>query len=328
MLTVLGSIHAAEAFTVPISDEFVNGLVEAGFGSPPTTYYLIVDSGLGNTFVGVGKSYVNTSTTSVTGRDISFSSNETTLTFSGPEYKDVLTLGIYTVEPLFCVINKISGAINGANGILGLGPTGLTEGTVVEDDTAVIPTVTDDYYAEGSIATNSIIINNTTLTFGSSDSPNAIFTPITKSSPASNYWGIDAGFQYGDTVLLNPTAGIIDHSSALILLATDAYYAFGNATGSTLDQKAGIFQNTNCPNLQPLTLNIAGVSISNPVDNYRWPQQANTVIGGDSDACYLAVGEIGNFTGFDFVLGWNTLKNYNVILDTANQRVGIAPYTE
>ncbi|KAF8979277.1 hypothetical protein BGZ46_005628 [Entomortierella lignicola] len=327
MLTVLGSIHATD-FTVPISDRFVNGIVEAGFGSPPTTYNLMVDSGLGNTFVGAEKSYVNTSITSVTGRVISFSSNETTLTFSGPEYKDVLTLGSFTVNPLFCVVSNINELTDVADGILGLGPTGLTEGTVVGDSKATIPTVTDDFNTEGSIATNSIIINNTTLTFGSSNSANAIFTPITKLSPASNYWGDRCRIQYSDTVLLNLTAGIIDHGSARILLATDAYYTFGNATGSTPDQQVGILRNTNCPNLQPLTLNIAGMSISIPVDNYRWPQQANTEIGGDSDACYLAVGDIGKSSGFDFILGWNTLKNYNVILDTANQRVGIAPYTK
>lgn len=34
--------------------------------------------------------------------------------------------------------------------------------------------------------------------------------PITSTSPARNYWGIDASLAYGDTTLLSTTAGIVD----------------------------------------------------------------------------------------------------------------------
>ena len=37
-----------------------------------------------------------------------------------------------------------------------------------------------------------------------------ILRPITSTSPANNYWGIDASIAYGDTTILSLTAGIVD----------------------------------------------------------------------------------------------------------------------
>ena len=37
-----------------------------------------------------------------------------------------------------------------------------------------------------------------------------ILRPITSTSPASSYWGIDASIAYGDTSILSLTAGIVD----------------------------------------------------------------------------------------------------------------------
>ena len=35
-------------------------------------------------------------------------------------------------------------------------------------------------------------------------------SPITTTSPASDYWGIDQSVQYGTTTILDTTAGIVD----------------------------------------------------------------------------------------------------------------------
>lgn len=47
-------------------------------------------------------------------------------------------------------------------------------------------------------------------------------SPITSTSPASNYVGIDQSVMYGDTEILQTTAGIVDTGTTLLLLASGA----------------------------------------------------------------------------------------------------------
>lgn len=63
------------------------------------------------------------------------------------------------------------------------------------------------------------------------------YVPITKTSPASNYWGIDQSLTYGnDTPLLDMSSGIVDTGTTLLLIATDAFQAYQEATGAVLDK--------------------------------------------------------------------------------------------
>jgi len=81
---------------------------------------------------------------------------------------------------------------------------------------------------------------NGELSFGEVDTSKTTgdvsFVPITSTSPASSYWGIDQTLSYGqDNELLN-SSGIVDTGTTLLLLATDAFQAYQNAVGATLDQ--------------------------------------------------------------------------------------------
>lgn len=82
-------------------------------------------------------------------------------------------------------------------------------------------------------------------------------SPITSTSPASGYVGIDQSVKYGDTEILRTTAGIIDTGTTLLLLASgahrncivsfnfrvnlhpfaDAFSAYQTMTGATMDAK-------------------------------------------------------------------------------------------
>ena len=62
------------------------------------------------------------------------------------------------------------------------------------------------------------------------------FVPITSTSPANAYWGIDQSISYGDETILDTTAGIVDTGTTLLLLATDAFQAYQKATGGVLDK--------------------------------------------------------------------------------------------
>lgn len=51
--------------------------------------------------------------------------------------------------------------------------------------------------------------------------------PITSTTPANNYVGIDQSITYGDgdSIVLSSTAGIVDTGTTLILLATGMMYS-------------------------------------------------------------------------------------------------------
>jgi hypothetical protein len=85
------------------------------------------------------------------------------------------------------------------------------------------------------------------------------FVPITSTSPASNYWGIDQDLTYGNnTSLLTGSAGIVDTGTTLLMIATDAFQAYQKATGATMDQSTGLLKLTEqqLDNLQSLFFNI------------------------------------------------------------------------
>ena len=85
------------------------------------------------------------------------------------------------------------------------------------------------------------------------------FVPITSTSPASQYWGIDQDVTYGtDTSLLSGSAGIVDTGTTLLMIATDAFQAYQKATGATMDQTTGLLKisQSQFDNLQSLFFSI------------------------------------------------------------------------
>ena len=89
-----------------------------------------------------------------------------------------------------------------------------------------------------------------------------IRSPITSTSPASKYWGIDQSIRYGSQTILPTTAGIVDTGTTLILLATDAYKAYVSATGATPDSSTGLLtiSNSQYSQLESLFFEAGGVS--------------------------------------------------------------------
>ena len=93
---------------------------------------------------------------------------------------------------------------------------------------------------------------------------------ITGTSPASSYVGIDQSIRYADnTTILAKTAGIVDTGTTLVLLATDAFDSYKNATGAVTDETTGLLKITKeqYNSLKSLFFTINGVSI--PVSSTR-----------------------------------------------------------
>jgi hypothetical protein len=89
------------------------------------------------------------------------------------------------------------------------------------------------------------------------------YVPITSTSPASRYWGIDQSVTYGEnrTIILNTTSGIVDTGTTALLMATEAFNAYKQATGAIIDDYTGMLAITSeqYANLQSLYFNIGGV---------------------------------------------------------------------
>ncbi|KAG1763714.1 acid protease [Suillus occidentalis] len=318
-----------------ISSAVVSYTAQVGVGSPATQYTLLIDTGSSNTWVGAKTPYVPTSTSEDTDGvvHVSYGSG----IFAGEEFLDTVTLSSNLVIAKQSIgVATFSEGFTDVDGILGVGPTDLTQGTV--SNAGSVPTVTDSLFSSGTIGTKALGVyfapggGAGELTFGGFDSSKTTssvnYVPLTTTSPASSYWGIDQSITYGSSTILSSTAGIVDTGTTLILIATDAYDKYQSATGATLDNNTGLLTITSeqYDNLQTLNFNIGSTSYSLTPNAQIWPRSLNTDIGGDSDHIYLVITDLGSKSGsgLDFVNGYSFLQRFYSVYDTSNSQVGFA----
>ncbi|KZT27469.1 acid protease [Neolentinus lepideus HHB14362 ss-1] len=333
--------------SIDVTDAGVTYTASVGVGNPATEYTLLIDTGSSNTWVGAGKKYTPTSTAHSTGKSVNVSYGSGS--FSGTEYTDTVTLSSnLVIQNQSIGVASTAQGFNDVDGILGIGPVDLTSTTVT--GTSSVPTVTDNLYAQGTIPTESIGISyepttqasaaNGELSFGTTDSSKytgeITYVPITSTSPASQYWGIDQSLTYGSsgTSLLSGAAGIVDTGTTLLLIATDAFQKYEKATGATMDQATGLLTLTEeqFKNLKSLYFNIGGTTFELTADAQIWPRNLNSTIGGAEGKIYLVVSDLGSQSGsgLDFIDGFAFLQRFYSVFDTTNSRVGIAktPWTD
>ncbi|KAI0917457.1 hypothetical protein AcW1_007348 [Taiwanofungus camphoratus] len=331
---------SAGSMGVDVTDASVTYTASVGVGSPATQYTLLIDTGSSNTWVGADKKYVQTSTSQDTGDSVNVSYGSGS--FSGTEYTDTVTLvqGLVIQNQSIGVASTAQG-FSGVDGILGIGPVDLTQGTV--SNTTTIPTVTDNLFAQGTISEDSVGISfepsttanamNGELTFGGTDSTRytgeITFTPITSTSPASMYWGINQDVTYSqDTSLLSGNAGIVDTGTTLLLIASDAFQAYQQATGATMDHTTGLLTITEeqYNNLQSLYFTIGGTTFEFTANAQIWPRSLNSAIGGTNDQIYLVTSDLGSNSGqgLDFINGFVFLQRFYSVFDTGSAQVGLA----
>ncbi|KAI0755096.1 acid protease [Daedaleopsis nitida] len=333
---------------VDVTDAGVTYTTSVGVGNPPTDYTLLIDTGSSNTWVGADKRYVKTKTSTSTGQSVNVSYGSGS--FSGTEYTDTVTLSSsLVIQKQSIGVASTAQGFQDVDGILGIGPVDLTQGTV--SDGAPVPTVTDSLFSEGAITSNSIGIFyepttsqgalNGELSFGGVDETKITgdvnFVPITATSPASAYWGIDQSVTYGGasgTPLLRASAGIVDTGTTLLLLATDAFQAYQRATGATLDRATGLLtlSDAQFSSLESLFFNIGGVPYELTPNAQIWPRALNATIGGEEGKIYLVVSDLGSESGqgLDFINGFGFLQRFYSVYDTGNSQVGLAttPFTD
>ncbi|KAG1836453.1 acid protease [Suillus subalutaceus] len=325
----------ASSSSFSIASAVTSYTAQVGIGSPATQYTLLIDTGSSNTWVGAKTAYKHTNTSVATGDSVSVSYG--TGSFSGEEYLDTVTLSsaLVITKQSIGVASSVQG-FDLVDGILGVGPTDLTQGTVSNVDS--VPTVTDNLYSKGTIGTEALGVyfapggSAGELTFGGFDSSKTTssvkYVPLTTTSPSSQYWGIDQSITYGSSTILSATAGIVDTGTTLILIATDAFNKYKSATGGMLDNNTGLLMITSAQysKLQTLNFKIGGTSYGLTPNGQIWPRSLNTDIGGSSNNIYLVVSDIGSNsgTGLDFVNGYSFLQRFYSVYDTTKHRVGFA----
>ncbi|KAG1884008.1 acid protease [Suillus subluteus] len=325
----------ASSSSFSIASVVTSYAAQVGIGSPATQYTLLIDTGSSNTWVGAKTAYKRTNTSVATGDSVSVSYG--TGSFSGEEYLDTVTLSsaLVITKQSIGVASSVRD-FDQADGILGVGPTFLTQGTVSNVDS--VPTVTDNLYSKGTIGTEALGVyfapggSAGELTFGGFDSSKTTssvkYVPLTTTSPSNGYWGIDQSITYGSSTILSATAGIVDTGTTLILIATDAFNKYKSATGAMLDNNTGLLMITSAQysKLKTLNFKIGGTSYGLTPNGQIWPRSLNTDIGGSSNNIYLVVSDIGSNsgTGLDFVNGYSFLQRFYSVYDTTNHRVGFA----
>ena len=207
----------------------------------------MIDTGSSNTWVGASKSYTKTSTSKDTGNNVvcfyaflpfpSNSKSDQSVSygsgnFSGEEWIDTVTLGSgLVIENQSIGVASSSTGFTGFDGILGIGPVDRTAGTV--SNTTTVPTVLDNLLSQRTISKEVLGIyyvpasepsSTGEITFGGVDDSVTTscvnYVPLTTTSPASTFWGINQSISYGGTTILSETAGIVDTGTTLIFIAT------------------------------------------------------------------------------------------------------------
>jgi hypothetical protein len=137
-----------------------------------------------------------------------------------------VTLGGLTVTDQSIGVAKSSSGFTGFDGIVGFGPTDLTEDTVSGSST--VPTFLDNLYSQGTISTEVLGVYfadesgsddddaNGVLTLGGTDS--SLYSgSITYTSRVGDYWGVDVTeVAYGSTNLGSISQAIVDTGTTLV----------------------------------------------------------------------------------------------------------------
>lgn len=325
---------------VPATNIVDTYTVSTKVGTGSNTYNLIVDTGSSNTWVGAQSNKRYQKTGKDTGETVSVSYGSGS--FSGEEYIDSVILGSLTVKNQGIGAASTATGFTGVDGILGVGPADLTDGTTSGGEE--IPTVVDNAKSQGTIPnailgvyfapTTSTSSQNGELAFGAPDtakySGSITYVPVTSTSPASYYWGIDSTLGYSTTTY-GTTSGIVDTGTTLILIATDYFNKFKSATGGTVDSTTGLLKipSSKYSTLKNFTIKVGGTSFNLTPSQYIVPQSEVSYYGGTSGSYYAYIGDLGSTSGqgLDFIYGQKFLENYYSIFDTTNNRVGLAVRT-
>ncbi|KAH8826413.1 acid protease [Flagelloscypha sp. PMI_526] len=331
--------------SVDITDAAVTYVIDVKVGEPGSPHRLVIDTGSSNTWIGAHSKYKHTKTSEDTRSTVKVEYGSGKV--YGTEYLDTVTLGNnLKITKQSIGVASMSEGFNDVDGILGLGPTELTIGTL-SDPSQSIPTVVDNLYDQGIIPTPSVGIShvpstsmdelpNGELTFGGTDhnrySGNLKFVPLTTAEPAARYWGIDQTITYGEHTHILTGSGILDTGTTLLYLATASFHKYQKATGAVFDEYVefpsfllAFLILSKYEQMESLWFKIGDQAYEFTKNAQIWPRRLNSKLGLEEGKIYLVVQD-GGVQGPDFMNGFAWLQRFYTVYDRSGEgRIGIAP---
>ncbi|KAJ3777766.1 family A1 protease [Lentinula raphanica] len=328
---------------VPVVNEAITYIAEVTVGVDNQTFHLLVDSGSSNTWVGANASYTYIPSTSSVWTDDIVIVDYGSGYFFGYEYFDTVALSNELIIKNQSIgVADFQQGFNSMDGILGIGPVDLTDGTILGSLVmSNLPTVSDNLFSEGVISTEVVGVSFVPTT-GASNEPegelifgdiggSSRFTgQITYTPKETDYWGITQSISYGDTEIMASAIGVVDTGTTLNYMPTDTFNAYINFTGGTFDEATGLYEITQeqYDALDNLIFTIGGVSTDFPLtaNAQIWPRDLNENIGGEEGKIYLAAVATGMYPieDLNFINGYVFLERFFSIFDNSNSKMGFA----
>ncbi|KAG2353487.1 aspartic peptidase A1 [Suillus spraguei] len=324
-----------------------------GVGNPPTFYRLIVNTESAITWIGANTAYRQTGTAFDTELPIRIPYGP--FFFAGVLFGDTVqfTDGYYTVIDGMTIDGMGIGVTTETHGLpydgmLGIGPSILSRGSILTDPNRRLTTITERLWVQDSIVYPFVGLFFKPSTVDHDDSGKLVFgddhpgfnignigyTFLTNTMPASTHWGFDQRIVYGNTEILQLTAGVVDSATTFIRIASDAYDRYETLTRANYDPRTGMLSITTkqYDALWPLQFHIGGQIYNLSPNGQIWPRWLNYKILGTDGGIYLIIKSLSRPTGsgIDFRLGYVFLQRFYSVFDVVSSRVGFAttPYTD
>ncbi|KAG2362776.1 family A1 protease [Suillus spraguei] len=324
---------------VPLLNTDMNYVVSLAIGA--RQYNLIVDSASAITWVGASTPFESSTVGVNTGQPVACDYGYGS--FKGTLFKDT----IYLTDEINIPQMQIGVAYESQeivfDGILGIGPSAAGLGATHSPEDA-IKTVTDRLFEQGTISQPVVGIffrpsvrDEVTLgelSFGEANpsrhSGEIGYTDITAIPGSSRYWGMNQRITYGNTHILDYTAGIVDCGFTFLYISSDAYEKYKDLTGGTVNPANDLLQisHDQYAALSDLNFHIGEKTYSLTRNAQIWPRFLNHVMIGDADDIFLIVRNIGTPTGagVNFVNGYVFFQRFYTVFDSGRRRVGFASH--
>ncbi|KAG2351277.1 aspartic peptidase domain-containing protein [Suillus spraguei] len=301
--------------------------VSVGVGYPPQLVNnLLVDVGSSVTYLGTGTTYVQTHTSFNTKQAmrVQYGSG----LFEGTLWTDTLTLPGPNALTIMRMPIGIASESPGmpSDGVLGIGPSALTRGSLTDSPERTILTVTDLLY-DRHLITHPLVSLFFNPPLGIQTTMECSFCPITTAG-ASSYWCIDQSISYGSVEILSRTAGIVDCGCTFLYIPTNAYQTYKSITNSYLAANGLLkIPLEKYSNLENLKFHIGYETYSLTPNAQIWPRFLNNKVNGDRNAIYLIVKDMGIrpiAPRVNFINGYLFLQRFYTVFDTEYSIIGFA----
>jgi len=247
---------------------------------------------------------------------------------------DTVTIGSLSVTKQSIGVANQSTGFDGVDGILGVGPVDLTEGTV--SGSSQVPTVMQNAYSQGKVPAQILGVyfaptttpdnkQNGELAFGGVDTSKTTGS-VSYTTAKGPYWGINVPLTIGSKSQNSQTC-IVDTGTTLIYLASSAFTAYRKAIPSAvLDTNSGLlrFPKSSLSKVPAISLKVGGTKFNLNSYGQLVEQGLYSAFGLNSTYYYSWVNDGGSGSDVTCIIGQKFLERFYSVYDTTNNRIGFA----